>query len=130
MGKQFVITSEILLKVEYDLWEDGEDKYFFDYDSYEIRPKDEMVEGSYTIPLVHFSQVTVMKDFIASMNNRKLIEEFRSLSDKETWSRFWIHFDDDGPLSSRWHEFDENYRKKRITDWCENNGISFRMDLK
>lgn len=130
MGKQLVITSDIMLKVEYDLWEEREDKYFFDYDSYEIRPKDEMVEGNYTIPLVHVSQVTVMKEFITSMNDRKLSQAFRSLSDKEAWSWFWNYFDDDGPLSSRWHEFDENYRKKLITDWCENNGISFRLDLK
>ncbi|MBR5974995.1 MAG: hypothetical protein IK020_07415 [Clostridiales bacterium] len=130
MGKQFVITSEILLKVVCGLWEDSEDRFFFDYDTYEIREKDDLVEGSYTIPLVHVSQVTVMKDFIVSLNNRKLIEEFRTLSDQEAWSRFWIHFDDDGPLSSRWHEFEENYCKKLITDWCENNGISFRMDLK
>ena len=130
LGKQLIITSDIMLMVVYDLWEDVEDRYFFDYDSYEIRSKDELVEGnSYVIPLVHIPEVVVMKEFIVSLNDRRIIKEFRFLSPKETWSRFWIYFDDDGILSSRWGKFDEDYRKKLIIDWCENNGISYRMEL-
>ena len=130
LGKQLIISSDIMLMVVYDLWEDAEDRYFFDYDSYEIRSKDELVEGnSYVIPLVHIPEVVVMKEFIVSLNDRRIIKEFRSLSPKETWSRFWIYFDDDGILSSRWGKFDEDYRKKLIIDWCENNGISYRMEL-
>ena len=129
MGKQLVITSDVMSKVYYDLWEDSEDRYFFDYDSYEIRKKDEIVDGSYVIPLVHISQAAVMKEFIVSLNDRRLIQVFKPLSDEEVWSRFWTYFDDDGLRSSRWHEYEENYCKKFIIDWCGKNGISYRMDL-
>lgn len=129
MGKQLVITSDILLKVEYDLWEESEDRFYFEYDNYMILSKDEVNEGSYVIPLVHISQVAVMKDFIINMNDSRIIKEFKSLSDKEVWSKFWIYFDDDGLLSSRWHEYEENYCKNMISVWCENNGISFLMDI-
>ena len=128
MGKQLVITSDIISMLIYDLWEDADDKYFFDYDSYEIRPKDGTVEGNYVIPLVHVSEVTVMKEFITSLNDKRLLKIFQPLSDKEAWSTFWVYFDDDGIRSSRWHEFEENYRMKMITAWCEDNGISFRIE--
>ena len=96
MGKQLFITSEILLKVEYDLWEDGYDRFFFDYDTYEFKSKGEILDSSYSIPLIHVSQVSVMKAFINDLNDRKMSAAFKELSDKELWSRFWLFFDDDG----------------------------------
>lgn len=125
MGKQLLITPDVLLKIDADLWEDGGDRFFFDYDSYEIRPKDEINEFSYSIPLVHVPQVAVMKSFVADLNNRKISTVFKDLSDKEIWSKFWIFFDDDGVNSSRWHEYEEKYRIDLITAWCEENGISY-----
>ena len=125
MGKQLLITPDVLLKIDADLWEDGGDRFFFDYDSYEIRSKDEINEFSYSIPLVHVPQVAVMKAFIADLNNRKISTVFNDLSDKEIWSKFWIFFDDDGVNSSRWHEYEQKYRIDLITAWCEENGISY-----
>jgi len=125
MGKQLLITSDVLHKIEYDLWEDGDDRYFFDYDSYEIRSKDEMDEYAYSIPLVHVSQVSVMKAFLAKLNNRTISNAFRSLSDKDIWSKFWNHIDDDGIASSRWGRFENEYLLKLLTSWCEENGISY-----
>ena len=125
MGKQLLITSDVLLKIEYDLWEECEDRYFFDYDTYEIRSKEEIDEQSYSIPLVHVSQVAVMKAFLTDLNNRSISNDFKGLSDKDIWSRFWRFFDDDGPNSSRWGEFENRYRRDLITKWCEENGISY-----
>lgn len=31
-GKQLLITPDVLLKIDADLWEDGGDRFFFDYD--------------------------------------------------------------------------------------------------
>ena len=128
MGKQLLITSDVLHKVEYDLWADGDDRYFFDYDSYEIKSKDEIDGYAYSIPLVHVSQVSVMKAFLADLNDRTISNYFRSLSDKDIWSKFWNHFDDDGLRSSRWHEFEEDYLMKLITSWCEENGIKYILE--
>ena len=125
MGKQLLITSDVLHKVEYDLWADGDDRYFFDYDSYEIKSKDEIDGYACSIPLVHVSQVSVMKAVLADLNDRTISNYFRSLSDNDIWSKFWDHFDDDGLRSSRWHEFEEDYLMKLITSWCEDNGISY-----
>ena len=118
MGKQLTITSDVLHKVEYDLWEDSDDRYFFDYDSYEIRDAEEIDGSSYSVPLVHVSQVSVMKAFLADLNDRTISNYFRALSDK----------DDDGIASSRWGRYETEYRMKLITSWCEENGISYIME--
>ena len=127
-GKQLLITSDVLHKIEYDLWEGGDDRYFFDYDSYEIKSKDEIDGYAYSIPLVHVSQVSVMKAFLADLNDRTICNYFRSLSDNDIWSKFWNHFDDDGLRSSRWHGFEEDYLMKLITSWCEENGIKYILE--
>ena len=132
MGKQLLITSEILNKMEYELWEVAEDKYFFDYDSYEIVAKesatDNAAEGAYLIPLVHVSQVEVMKAFLVDHNDRTITNAFKDLSDKDIWSRFWNEFDDDGNRSGRWKEFEDKYLRKTIENWCDENGIAYRME--
>ena len=129
MGKQLFITSDILLKVEYDLWEDGYDRFFFDYDTYEFKSKGEILDSSYSIPLIHVSQVSVMKAFINDLNDRKMSAAFKELSDKELWSRFWLFFDDDGIKSSRWHEYENRFCQNLITNWCKESEISYRIVL-
>ena len=128
MGKQLLITSEVLNKIEYDLWEATEDKYFFDYDSYEIVEKENAPEGSYLIPLIHISQVEVMKAFLIDLNARVITNAFKDLSDKDIWSRFWNEFDDDGIRSGRWKEFENTYLRKTMENWCNENGIAYRME--
>lgn len=123
MGKLFLITSEVLNKIEYELWEPAEDKYFFDYDSYEIILKENATEGTFLIPLVHVSQVEVMKAFISNLNDRTINNAFKNLSDKEIWNKFWNYFDDDGIKSWRWKEFEDGYLRKMIGEWCDENGI-------
>ena len=66
-----------------------------------------------------------MKAFLTDLNNRSISNDFKGLSDKDIWSRFWRFFDDDGPNSSRWGQFEDRYRKDLITKWCEENGISY-----
>lgn len=128
MGKHLLITSEVLNKIEYDLWEATEDKYFFDYDSYEIVEKENAPEGSYLIPLIHISQVEVMKAFLSDLNDRAITNAFKDLSDKDIWSRFWNEFDDDGIRSGRWKEFENTYLRKTMENWCNENGIAYRME--
>ena len=127
MGKQLIITPDILAKTEYDLWEDVEDRYFFDYDSYEIVSKENVNEGSYFIPLVHVAQVKVMKAFIDDLNDRSITNVFKNLPEKDIWGRFWNYFDDDGIRSSRWGNFESGYLRNMTEDWCKDNGISYRI---
>ena len=84
------LTSAII-KRRFDFYKDTY------YDEKENAP-----EGSYLIPLIHISQVEVMKAFLIDLNDRVITNAFKDLSDKDIWSRFWNEFDDDGIRSGRW----------------------------
>ncbi len=118
---QFIIDRDILHLAEY-----GTEEYYFDYDSYRInRTKPDI----YSVRFIHIPEITAMRAFINSQNDRQLIEHFRGIDDDRFSSHFLTFFDDDGINSSHWHEFEEKYYLDAVTGWCEENGISYRIIL-
>ncbi|MBO4636554.1 MAG: hypothetical protein J5685_05335 [Clostridiales bacterium] len=56
MGRRFLITNDVLKKVEADPF-----TYYFDFDSYELIEKKDITGRSYTIPFIGNPQVRMMK---------------------------------------------------------------------
>lgn len=74
------------------------------------------------------SDVEAQRAFVASINDRRLVQAFRDLDDDAFSNKFWRYFDDGGQKLSDYRCFEEYYRIKRIADWCDENYIPYYLD--
>ena len=125
----FIIDEEIYNKTHYCLYEPLNDiRFYFDYANYNLWDVADIENVEGMIPFVRIREVDVMKEFIVSLNDRKLLSKFTPLSDKEFWHQFWKCFDDDSVKSERWGEYDRNFRMDSIVKWCKENGIAYKLE--
>lgn len=126
----FIIDEEIYNKTHYCLYDPLNDiRFYFDYANYNLWDVADIENVEGMIPFVRIREVDVMKEFIVSLNDRKLLSKFTPLSDKEFWHQFWKYFDDDSVKSERWGEYDRNFRMDSIVKWCKENGIAYKLEV-
>lgn len=85
----FIIDEEIYNKTHYCLYDPLNDiRFYFDYANYNLWDVADIENVEGMIPFVRIREVDVMKEFIVSLNDRKLLSKFTPLSDKELWHTF------------------------------------------
>lgn len=121
----FVIDNDMFYKT----YSNENAKYFFDYSTYNLWSIEELSSTEGLVPFISMKEVDVMREFILSLNDARLAKKFTTLSDEELFELFWKYFDDDGVKSSRWSDFDDEYRMKKLVEWCEENGIGYKIEI-
>lgn len=106
--------------------------YFFDPDSgivCESGTDDaEAIDDPIVFPSV--TRIEVQKEYIKSLDDKKLNDIFKGLDDKEYWDTFWQYFDDGGEKFTAFGIFEKRYRINKIIKWCEENNIPYYVDKK
>lgn len=71
----------------------------------------------------------IMKDFIFSLEDEKLIDELlSSIRGKGAFQRFRYIIDNNN-LTSKWFKYKEERYKDIVVKWCQTNNIEFEDDV-
>ena len=80
------------------------------------------------IPFLTISNEEVIRAYIKSLNNPKVSAKFDGLSSYDCVEIFWKYFNAYKDISEGFDEFEEKYVMKRVTDWCNENAVEYRID--
>ncbi len=119
----------------------AEEQYFFSVKDYKIvnhydfadydRPED-MSETQFLlslgyIPYFNVKRIQLAKAYIAAVGSKKLQQKLANISDENYIEAFWKYFNAYPHLSEGYEEFQNNYLLKKAIDWCDENGINFKV---
>lgn len=109
-------------------------EYWFSRTDYSIHSFKELPVDDYAklvetgfIPFITITNEEVIRAYIGSLNNPKVQAKFDGLSSYDCVEIFWKYFNAYSDISSGFDEFESKYVMKRVTEWCEENGIEYKL---
>lgn len=109
-------------------------EYWFSRTDYSIHKHSELPCEDYAtlmemgfIPFLTISNEEVIRAYIKSLNNSKVQSKFDGLSSYDCVETFWKYFNAYENISSGFDSFEDEYVMKRVTDWCEDNGVNYKI---
>lgn len=79
------------------------------------------------IPFLTISNEDVIRAYIKSLNNPKLSSKFEGLSTSDCVEVFWKYFNAYKDISEGFDSFENEYVMKKVTDWCNENGVQYKI---
>ena len=79
------------------------------------------------IPYVTVNDVEIMRAFIETINNKKLKGVFEKVEDKDYVETFWKYCNIYPEIRDSYGDFEHNFVKNKIVDWCKENGINYKL---
>lgn len=80
------------------------------------------------IPFLTISNEEVIRAYIKSIDNPKVSSKFDGLSSYDCVEVFWKYFNAYDDISNGFDSFENQYVIKKVTDWCNENGIQYRIN--
>lgn len=80
------------------------------------------------IPFLTISNEEVIRAYIKHINNPKVSAKFDGLSSYDCVEVFWKYFNAYKDISSGFDAFEEEYVLQKVVDWCEENGVNYKVD--
>lgn len=80
------------------------------------------------IPYFNVSDVEVMRAFVQSNGNPKIIAAFDKVADADYVETFWKYFNAYKEFSDKFDSFETEYVRKKAADWCYENGVNYTFD--
>ena len=109
-------------------------EYWFSRTDYTIHSFTELPFDDYAklielgfIPFITITNEEVIRAYLSSINNPKVQAKFDGLSSYDCVEKFWKYFNAYSEISSGFDEFESKYVMKRVIDWCEENGIEYKL---
>ncbi len=132
----FEITDDAVNKA----WS-GTDGYCFSMKDYNLKNVSEFADGNIPdnvsksqlmftlgcIPYVTVNDVEIMRAFINDIDNKKLKSVFEKVEDKDYVETFWKYCNIYPEIRDRYGDFEHNFVKSKIVEWCEENGINYKL---
>ncbi len=99
------------------------------YNVYDLPSQDhsKLVENGF-IPFLTISNEEVIRSYIKSLNNKKVADVFDKLSSYDCVETFWKYFNAYSDISSGFDSFENEYVQKKVIDWCEENGVNYKIE--
>jgi hypothetical protein len=109
-------------------------EYWFSRTDYSIHKYGDLPITDYTglvengfIPFLTISNEEVIRAYIKSINNPKVSSKFDGLSSSECVETFWKYFNAYKEISAGFDEFENQYVVSKVSDWCDENGINYKL---
>lgn len=80
------------------------------------------------IPFLTISNEEVIRAYIKFLNNPKMSAKFDGLSSYDCVETFWKYFNAYKDVSAGFDSFEKEYVTKKVTDWCNENGVAYRTE--
>lgn len=110
-------------------------EYWFSRTDYSIYKNSDLPFEDYTklvelgfIPFITISNEEVIRAYISSLNNPKVSSKFDGLSSYDCVEVFWKYFNAYKDISDGFDAFENEYVMKKVTDWCDENGINYKIE--
>ena len=134
----FVIDNEALKKG----W-GAEGQYWFSFFEYTIMEdidlaqiivpddldRDVFFDSHEIIPYFNVKRHELEKEFILSLNNKKLSEKFEKLHDKDIVEYFWKYYNVYPELFKGLEEFQNKFILEKAERWCKEHNIDYVVKL-
>lgn len=91
-----------------------------------VDDQSKLIELGY-IPFITVSNEEVIRAYIKSLDNPKLSLKFDGISGEECIEKFWKIFNAYKDVSSGFDEFENNYVKNKVVNWCEENAVNYTI---
>lgn len=79
------------------------------------------------IPYFNITSEEVMRAFIESTSNKKLIDAFSNVKSEDFVETFWKYFNAYKELSEGYDAFEAKFVRKKAADWCYENKINYTI---
>lgn len=79
------------------------------------------------IPFLTISNEEVIRAYIGSLNNPKVSAKFEGLSTYDCVEVFWKYFNAYKDISAGFDSFENEFVMKKVTDWCDENGVQYKI---
>lgn len=110
-------------------------EYWFSRTDYSIHKNSDLPCEDYTklvelgfVPFITISNEEVIRAYINSLNNPKVSSKFDGLSSYDCVEVFWKYFNAYKDISDGFDAFENEYVMKRVTDWCDENGVEYKIE--
>lgn len=110
-------------------------EYWFSRTDYSIHKNTDLPCEDYTklvelgfVPFITISNEEVIRAYINSLNNPKVSSKFDGLSSYDCVEVFWKYFNAYKDISDGFDAFENEYVMKRVTDWCDENGVEYKIE--
>ncbi|HIY34093.1 MAG TPA: hypothetical protein IAA24_03110 [Candidatus Eubacterium faecigallinarum] len=109
-------------------------EYWFSRTDYTIHKSSDLPCEDYAclvemgfIPFITISNEEVIRAYIKSLNNPKVESKFDNLSSYDCVEMFWKYFNAYKDISAGFDAFESKYVMDKVTGWCEENGINYKI---
>ena len=109
-------------------------EYWFSRTDYSIYKNSDLPCGDHSklfelgfIPFLTISNEEVIRAYINSLNNPKVSAKFEGLSTYDCVEVFWKYFNAYKDISEGFDSFENEYVMKKVTDWCNENGVQYKI---
>ena len=134
----FVIDNEALKKG----W-GAEGQYWFSFFTYKVveditlaniivpdeLDRDEFFGSHEIIPYFNVKRYELAKEYVLSLNNKKLTEKFKNLEDKDIVEYFWKCFNVYPALFENFEEYQNKFILDKAESWCKEHNINYVVKL-
>lgn len=110
-------------------------EYWFSRTDYSIHKNSDLPCKDYTklvelgfVPFITISNEEVIRAYINSLNNPKVSSKFDGLSSYDCVEVFWKYFNAYKDISDGFDSFENEYVMKKVTDWCDENGVEYKIE--
>lgn len=110
-------------------------EYWFSRTDYSIHKNTDLPCEDYTklvelgfVPFITISNEEVIRAYINSLNNPKVSSKFDGLSSYDCVEVFWKYFNAYKDISDGFDSFENEYVMKKVTDWCDENGVEYKIE--
>ena len=77
------------------------------------------------IPYTAVREEEIIHAYTSSLSNKKLASAINSIDSKNISDTFWKYHNAYPEISNGYTEFEQDYVRKKLISWCEENGIKF-----
>ncbi len=110
-------------------------EYWFSRTDYSIHKNSDLPCEDYSklvelgfVPFITISNEEVIRAYIKSLNNPKVSSKFDGLSSYDCVEVFWKYFNAYKDISDGFDSFENEYVMKKVTDWCDENGVEYKIE--
>ena len=81
------------------------------------------------IPYFNVKRYELAKQYVLSLNNKKISEKFENLEDKDIVEYFWKYYNAYPALFENFEEYQNKFILEKAENWCRDNKINYTVEL-
>ena len=81
------------------------------------------------IPFANISNEEVIRAYVESLSNKKIVSAFDNIEGERYVDTFWKYYNAYKEVSDGFEAFEEAYVEKKLEEWCDENAIEYEIKI-